>query len=114
MSAALNFSTTGVTSDAGDAARNPLALIEQLCTPADFCVLKLDVDFWELELNITRALLHGPASLRRLVDEFYFEYHMKNKHDHDKGRASHHNSLQSWYALIAPARAKGLRMHMWP
>ena len=110
----LHFYTVGVTDEEG-AEHNPLTKILQLCKPEDLVVFKLDIDSrWEHK--IARTLLTTPKLLA-LVDDFYFEHHVKNtlmKMHGMGGNGNAQNNLASWYAMSQPARQKGLRMGAWP
>ena len=57
-----------------DATDNPLTILQQVATPDDFVVIKLDIDHTALELKIIATILNTPA-IRERVDEVYFEYH---------------------------------------
>ena len=107
LAAALNFFQRGVSGKPGHV-DNPLTLIASLCTPADICVFKLDVDSTDVEYSLVAQLLFGDPQVRDLVDDFYFEHHVVY------GRPEPINNLDSWYAMAGYARHSGLRMHYWP
>ena len=81
-------------------------------------VFKLDIDS-DLEINIVHQLL-GDRQLLALVDEFYYEHHIRNHvmrmHGlRNRTRSEDVNvSLASWYDMVTPARKSGFRMHFWP
>ena len=110
----LHFYDVGVT-DAVGHEHNPLHLIKQKCKPEDFVVFKLDIDS-KFEINIVHQLLADPE-LMTLVDEFYYEHHVRNHvmRMHGLGASSNQKySLKAWYDMATEARKKGFRMHFWP
>jgi hypothetical protein len=110
----MHFFDVGVTDTVG-AQHNPLHLISQLCKPEDFVVFKLDIDS-KFEINLVRQLLESPK-LMNLIDEFYYEHHVRNHvmRMHGLGKNSDDKySLAAWYDMATAARSKGFRMHFWP
>jgi hypothetical protein len=114
---ALRFYPVGV-SDAAGNINNPLHLIQTLCRPEDIVVFKLDIDS-DFEINIVHQLLESPV-LRGLVDEFYYEHHVRNYVMRKHGLNARtpqldvNVSLASWYDMVIPMREAGFRMHFWP
>ncbi len=53
---------------------DPLALIQATARPADFVVLKVDIDGGP-ELELVSRIADNEGGLASLVDELYFEYH---------------------------------------
>ena len=51
-----------------------------------------------------------------LVDEYFFEHHVRNKVmiTSIRGRPTKQTDLHSWYVMVTAARKQGLRMHFWP
>jgi hypothetical protein len=110
----LHFYNVGVT-DVRGAQHNPLNLIKQICKPEDFVVFKLDIDS-KFEINIVNQLLND-AELLALVDDFYYEHHVRNDvmRMHSLGKNSNQRyTLKAWYDMVTRARRQGLRMHFWP
>lgn len=114
----LNFRNVGISTELGDR-ENPLEEIKRLCKPEDFVVFKLDVDS-AFEIEVVRTLL-GDPELLALVDDFYYEHHVRNyaMRMHGLGNLSAAATdplytLKGWYDLVTPARRGGLRMHFWP
>ena len=112
---ALVFHNRGCTSQKGHA-DNPLTVVRQHCRPQDFCVFKLDIDTASVELAINAELLTD-SSLIALIDEYYYEHHVRNKvmamHIPNKPTLNV-TDLRSWYNMATAARMQGLRMHYWP
>lgn len=115
FAAALNFYNRGCNGKAGHP-DNPLTIIQRECRAQDLCVLKLDIDSPHIELRINDALLASP-SLMSLVDEYFYEHHVRNKvmamHGLG-GTPNKKNDLASWYRMATNARRHGMRMHFWP
>jgi hypothetical protein len=111
----LHFRPVGVSTEAGDR-ENPLAEIKRLCKPEDFVVFKLDIDS-KYEIDVVRTLLADPE-LMALVDDFYYEHHVRNHVMRMHGLGGNPRdplySLKGWYDLVTPARRAGFRMHFWP
>ena len=113
MAKALSFFSVGI-QDGATHEHNPLARIRQLCKPKDIVIFKLDIDN-PMELNVVRQLLSDPELLG-LVDEFFYEHHVKNDlmRMHGLGGNDKKSNLKTWYDMVLPARRKGLHMHFWP
>lgn len=113
LATALHFYNVGITAGKEDE-HNPLALIRKLCKPRDIVVFKLDIDN-EMELEVVKQLL-GDEELLGLVDDFYYEHHVRNDvmAMHGLGGNNPNICLKTWYDMVLPARAKGLHMHFWP
>ena len=110
----LHFYNVGVT-DVRESQHNPLYLISQICKPEDFVVFKLDIDS-KFEINLVNQLLRN-TDIMNLVDEFYYEHHVKNDvmRMHGLGKGTNRKyTLAAWYDMVTGARKKGFRMHFWP
>jgi hypothetical protein len=110
---ALHFNNVGITAGLTDE-HNPLARIRAMCKPKDIVVFKLDIDN-SMEMDVVKQLL-GDEELMSLVDEFYFEHHVRNDvmEMHGLGGNDPNTNLKSWYDMVLPARQKGFHMHFWP
>mgnify|MGYP006192328217 CR=1 FL=1 len=112
MAKALHFFNVGITDKPRDE-HNPLARIRALCKPKDIVVFKLDIDN-NMEMSVVKQLL-SDSKLMSLVDEFYFEHHVRNNLMRMHGLGGNvQPDLQSWYDMALPARRKGFHMHFWP
>lgn len=113
LAKALKFFKVGI-SDGPTHQHNPLARIRALCKPKDIVVFKLDIDNL-MEMNVVKQLLSDPELLG-LVDEFYYEHHVKNNlmRMHGLGGNDKKSNLKTWYDMVMPARRRGLHMHFWP
>lgn len=54
---------------------NPLTMLQDLCYPDDFVVLKIDIDNNPVENAFIRSIVHNP-SIAALLDELYWENHV--------------------------------------
>ena len=99
-------------------ADNPLTFIKALTKPEDFVVFKLDIDTPEVEIPLVQQLMND-TELHTLVDEFYFEHHVKGSpmqwHGWGDLRRSKTplNDIQDSYELFHYLREKGIRAHSW-
>jgi len=99
-------------------ADNPLTFIKALTKPEDFVVFKLDIDTPEVEVPLVQQLMND-TELHTLIDEFYFEHHVKGSpmqwHGWGDLRRSETplNDIQDSYELFYYLRKKGIRAHSW-
>ena len=76
--------------------------------------MSLDIDTASVEIPLAEELL-GDSTLLKLVDEFFFEYHFKDKDiDWLWGNDGFTASIQETYKLFSNLRKKGVRAHPWP
>ena len=99
---------------------NPLAVLTRVARPEDLVIFKLDGPPPELETKMVETILSDPHLLS-LIDEWHFEDHWGNKLARWQSgvpifgyRHVVRHDLAAWYRIIAVARAKGIRLHMWP
>jgi hypothetical protein len=114
LAKALHFYNVGISAGPKDQ-HNPLARIRELCKPKDIVVFKLDIDN-VMELSVVKQLL-ADEELMGLIDDFYYEHHVRNDVMKMHGLGANHDSrtdLKSWYDMVLPARHKGFHMHFWP
>lgn len=112
----LHFRPVGISTEPGDR-ENPLAEIKRVCKPEDFVVFKLDIDS-RYEIEVVRTIM-GDPELLALIDDFYYEHHVRNYVMRMHGLSNSSNpdplyTLKGWYDIVTPARRGGLRMHFWP
>jgi hypothetical protein len=116
-------------SDDAVSADNPLNHIAALAREEDWVVFKLDVDNNPLEISLVRQLLASP-SLLALVDEFFWEHHVRGS-PLQKTRVSFmgtnnigwgvhtprvgdpDSTLADSYRLLTALREAGVRAHAW-
>ena len=100
---------------------NIITQLNKRCHIDDFCSFKLDIDTPGQERLINNALLSSP-SMMALVDEYFFEHHVRNnvmrRHGlgevrNNKSVVNENNSLTSWYTMAIRARKLGLRTTVW-
>lgn len=93
--------------------QNPFVQLEELARPEDFVVIKLDVDFPELENAVVAELLSNEKR-RGLVDQFFWEHHNRME---DMG--AYWGSLTSGtpresFDYFRRLREGGVVAHVWP
>jgi len=92
---------------------NPLDSILRQFDKDDFIVVKIDIDTHVIELPLVQQLLEDD-SLNVLVDQFYFEHHIKFKEMAPIWRSAMHGSLKETFDLFNGLRQKGVPAHFWP
>ena len=90
---------------------NPLNSILRRMREDDFIVIKLDIDTAAVELPLTRQLLKEPFS--KLVDQFYFEHHVRMKGLLYYWKKSAIGTLQESMDLFTHLRKSGIAAHSW-
>ena len=109
--AKLSFFNVGVPKEPH--ANGAVALIKAAARPADFVVLKMDLDNSPLELSIVDALLSDP-SLAELVDEFFFEYHFAfDQVSFGWGNQGQGRTVDEALHTMRRLRDVGIRSHFW-
>ena len=103
---------------------NPWRYIRDLVRPEDFCVVKVDIDTPEIEIELMRQLVLDDdsvkseqvdkARLSHLIDELYFEHHVWGS-----GLSSTwagygmDGDMVGSYNLFSQLRNLGIRAHSW-
>ena len=103
-----------VSSVPGDA-DNALRYISEVARPEDYVLLKVDIDHSETENAIVHQLL-ASDELLGLVDEIYYEHHVRTKPMHKYWARVTKNSnenLSHTYNMFSELRKKGLLAHSW-
>mmetsp|Transcript_11158 Transcript_11158/g.26890 ORF Transcript_11158/g.26890 Transcript_11158/m.26890 type:complete len:377 (-) Transcript_11158:248-1378(-) len=90
---------------------NPLNSILRSMKEDDLVVLKLDIDTPAIELPLAHQLLKEPFS--KLVDQFYFEHHVRMKGLLYYWRQTAIGSLQDSLDLFTDLRKAGISAHSW-
>ena len=98
---------------------SPLRFIEEVATPEDFVVFKLDIDHSATEMPLASQIANS-AKFAEIIDEFFFEYHfdceiMMSKGGAENRKWSAGNTEQRTVVLeyFAKLRRKGIRAHIW-
>lgn len=99
-----------------------LTILNRTATPADFVVVKVDIDTPHLEKEIVRSIASSSV-WASLIDELYFEYHFHYGGGHGPwGNTQHTNSSGPNYlpdsvddalGLMRKLREMGVRSHFW-
>ena len=111
---AYHWINVGVSADR-DNMLNPLDSILSQFTEDDLVVVKLDIDTPTIEIPLADQLLKSNY-LWKVVDQFYFEHHVKlqellNHWGHDDSLTS--GSVKDSMELFTAFRQKGIAAHFW-
>jgi hypothetical protein len=92
---------------------NALEYIRSVANPADFVVLKIDIDNTPVEEALIQQIL-ASDELLGLIDEFYFEHHVNTKPMHKYWNTdSSPRTLVDTYRIFTAMRRRGIRAHGW-
>ena len=104
---------TGVDSTPGHNL-NPLDSILRNYNKDDFVVIKVDIDTADIEVPLVHQLLEDVSLHGGLVDQFYFEHHVKFKEMGPIWRSAMRGSLKDTFDLFYGLRQRGIAAHFWP
>ena len=97
------------------AKHNPWRTLRAIATPRDFVVVKIDIDNSTVEEPLVTQLL-ADRSLARLVDELYFEHHVRGTPMWTccwrQATVTTHTLVHS-YNVFSRLRELGIRAHSW-
>ena len=94
---------------------NPWRTLKTVATAADLVVVKLDIDNATVEEALVEQLL-ADAALASLVDEFYYEHHVRDSpmmHQGWRRQGVPRQSLAESYGVFTALRERGIRAHSW-
>ena len=92
-------------------ATNALDVLRHSARADDFVVVKLDIDYPDLEDLLIKRILHEEP-LHGLIDELFFEYH--GNVDDDKAAPEHRNqTVAHGIRMMGALRRLGVRAHFW-
>lgn len=97
------------------AKHNPWRTLRAVATPRDFVVVKIDIDNSTIEELLVQQLL-SDATLSGLVDELYFEHHVRHTPMWGYGWRCNtvtNHTLAHSYDLFGRLRELGIRAHSW-
>jgi hypothetical protein len=100
-------------SSAEGSVENPFTVLKAKATPADYVVVKLDIDTPSVEMPLIHQLLTDPQ-LAALVDDFYFEHHVDIPEMRAYWGEGLPGNLKESLDLFRALREKGIRAHSWP
>jgi len=103
----------GVSSEKGNVL-NPLDSILREFHKDDFVVIKVDIDTASIEVPLVRQLLEDNAFHGGVVDQLYFEHHVKFKEMAPIWRSAMKGSLKETFDLFYGLRQRGIPAHFWP
>lgn len=97
-------------------ALNPLDSILRKYNTDDFVVIKVDIDTADIEVPLVKQLLEDESlhASGPLVDQLYFEHHVKFKEMAPIWRSAMKGSLKDTFDLFHGLRQKGIPAHFWP
>lgn len=88
---------------------NPLDSILRNYNKDDFAVIKVDIDTADIEVPLVHQLLEDVSLHGGLVDQFYFEHHVKFKEMTPIWRSAMRGSLKDTFDLFYGLRQRGIR-----
>ena len=94
---------------------NPWRALRGLATPADLVIVKLDIDNSPIEQALVEQLLADPE-LAALIDDFYFEHHVRDSpllHQGWGRQGIPTQNLTESYTTFTRLREMGVRAHSW-
>jgi len=103
----------GLSSERGNVL-NPLDSILREFHKDDFVVVKVDIDTASIEVPLVRQLLEDNAFHGGVVDQLYFEHHVKFKEMAPIWRSAMKGSLKETFDLFHGLRQRGIPAHFWP
>jgi hypothetical protein len=94
---------------------NPWRILQGMgVTRNDYVVIKLDIDFPDIENPLIDQLLNS-SKMGLLVDEVFFEHHVNVKAMWPYWKTEKEKkTLKNSYQLFRALRSSGIRMHSWP
>lgn len=111
LMAAYHWINVGVSADPSSRL-SPLKLLLENFNEDDLIVIKLDIDTSSSEVLLAMQLLQDDR-YSNLIDQFYFEHHVKNKEMGGYWGASMRGSFKDSLDLFAGLRNKGIPAHSW-
>lgn len=108
---AYHWINVGVSSEP-DHPLNPFTILKQKFNKDDLIIVKLDIDTPSVEMPLVRQLL-GDDELIELVDQFYFEHHVKLAEMKPYWGEQVEGTVQDSLDLFHTLRQKGVAAHFW-
>jgi hypothetical protein len=113
------YYNVGVTATRGSR-DNPLRVLVGIAAPTDFVVVKIDIDYPEIEQALLEQII-SDQEVHSRIDELYYEDHVRlHPWMHDGGPWERFNNgplprhtLNDSYAQFARLRQLGVRAHSW-
>ena len=103
----------GVTAEEGHKL-NPLHSILKTFDEDDFIVVKLDIDTGSIEVPLAIQLLEDKDEIYgKLVDQFYFEHHVRQQELAVYWKKSMKGSVKKSFDLFSGLRKNGVPAHFW-
>mgnify|MGYP000615316016 CR=1 FL=1 len=111
LKASYQWINVGVETDPASSL-NPLKMLLKSFNEDDFISVKLDTDSTSVEIPLAHQLLNDTA-LHALVDQFYFEHHVKLKEVAGNWGRTMQGSVQDSLELFIGLREAGVAAHSW-
>ena len=93
---------------------NPLNMLKKMVKRFDFVSLKIDIDTPSIENPLIQQLLDDVENYAPIVNEFFFEHHVRNPTMLKWWKTKVSGTLADSYALHLKLRKHGIRSHGWP
>mmetsp|Transcript_16627 Transcript_16627/g.20317 ORF Transcript_16627/g.20317 Transcript_16627/m.20317 type:complete len:442 (+) Transcript_16627:173-1498(+) len=103
----------GVSSEIGHVL-NPLDSILRQYNKDDFIIVKVDIDTADIEMPLVHQLLEDASFHGGVVNQLYFEHHVKMKEMAPIWRSAMKGSLKETFDLFFGLRERGIPAHFWP
>eukprot|EP00659_Diplonema_papillatum_P020863 gene20863-32177_t len=110
----LTYYNIPVSSDR-DSPDNPWYYVQKLCTPSDYCLVKIDIDAPQIEEALIEQLL-SRSELHPLVDELVWEHHTRRSPLSGSGgwgKVETNSTVATSYNTFLKLRSAGIRAHSW-
>jgi len=115
MRAAYHWINVGVSADK-NSSLNPLKMLLDNFNEDDLIVIKLDIDTPAIEVPLAKQIVEDER-LARLIDQFYFEYHVFQREVLEWGRLAKegrlNDTIKDSMDLFTSMRFKGTAAHSW-
>jgi hypothetical protein len=113
LASSYHWINVGVTNE-GESYLNPLKVILETYTADDLVVIKLDIDTPWLELALTEQVLLNEAFGKGLIDQFYFEHHVRMQELRYNWKKTTVGTIKDSLDLFTALREAGIPAHFWP
>jgi hypothetical protein len=109
---AYHWINVGVESDP-ESRLNPLKMLLNSFEEEDLVIVKLDIDYPDIENPLAQQILSDPR-FNTLIDQFYFEHHVFLDELKTAWRGTMRGSAKASLELFETLRKNGIAAHYWP
>lgn len=92
--------------------QNPFTILEKEYNEDDLVLVKMDIDVPEIEMKFAKQLLDS-SKLWNLVDQFYFEHHVRMLEMDRAWKNYMTGTVQDTLELFTALRERGIPAHFW-